>query len=63
MAIITKTLLSHNLDLDVLQSGTRTRTVAVIRAGLLRQLRRDTDLSYSEIGGLLGYRTPPRVRK
>ena len=52
----------YGLTIDDLQKNTRTRTLHTAKAHIARRLKMETDLSWSEIGQVIGRKSRPRAR-
>ena len=61
--IVETTCIAQGIHIETLMSGKRTKTYSRIRGDLARELRAETTLSWSEIGGLIGRKSTPRTRE
>lgn len=53
----------HGITVEQLLSGRRFRTIARVRALAAKELSLHTDLSWAEIGSLIGRKTTPRTKE
>lgn len=61
--IVNEVEMQYGLYEGALISGIRTRTLAHARAEAARRLRMETDLSWAEIGAIIGRKSAPRTKE
>ena len=52
----------YGIPLENLSNNTRSRTLSTCKTHIARRLRKETDLSWSEIGRMIGRKSVPRTR-